>query len=125
MTSKENYAALFLLDALPTTFLRNATNEQALERLYDRFKRLPSKADKLKDRELRTQVREIKPYDFCSVSLKMVSSYSNQAIIHRQEAREFDRFDHLSFDWTRRRALSADLVHYVENNSVKLDCTIL
>ncbi len=125
MTGKESFTATFLVGALPTIFLRNATNETALQRLYDMYRRLPAKADKLADRNLRTQVREIKPYDFCNVSLKMISAYSGQAITHRTETREFERFDRLAFDWTRRRSLSADLVLYLENNSFKLDHTII
>lgn len=125
MTTKENYAALFLIEALPTTFLRSATHENALERLYYRFRKLPAKADQLKNRDIRAQVREIKPYDLCNISIKMISTYSGQAITHRTEAREFERFDRLAFDWTRRRALSADLVLYLENNSIKLDHTII
>lgn len=122
---KENFATLFLLEALPTMFLRNATHELALHKLYDAYRRLPTKADRLKERDIRNQVRDINPYDFCNASLRMISTYSGQAITHRTEAHEFTRFDRLAFDWTRRRALSADLVLYLENNSFKLDHTIV
>lgn len=125
ITPKESFTAIFLLGALPTDFLRGATNEKALMQLYEMYKKLPAKADLLEDRDLRTQIREITPYDFCCVSLQMMFSYNYQAMTNRGDSYEYRRFNDLSTDWAKRRDLGADLVHHLKNNSTRLDCTVL
>lgn len=125
LDKKQFVGALFLEEALPEDFLKNAPDKTALLSLASSFARLPALADRISDRQTRTYVRSISAFDLCNIALKMNSHYIDSAFSHANGSREFRRDNNSSELWLRRRALAADLVHFLRNNSTRLDCTML